>query len=276
VVTTGWNSATPDNPGKPTGMEHDFRDASRGERIQKVLASAGLGSRRSCEELISEGVVRVNGHLVADLPAWVDPKHDRITVRGKAIRQRTTQTYVMLFKPRGTICTNDDPEGRKRAIDLVKHPSHARLFPVGRLDQDSSGLLLMTDDGELAQKLTHPSHEVARTYEIIVKGRVEESDIARLRRGIFLSNGRTAKRASAERLQILRRDRDRTRMRLILREGRNRQIRRMLARLGFPVKKLQRTAMGTLNLKGLQPGQWRDLTTSELKALRRATGLDPK
>ncbi|MBG83761.1 MAG: pseudouridine synthase [Phycisphaerae bacterium] len=257
-------------------MEHDFRDASRGERIQKVLASAGLGSRRSCEELISEGVVRVNGHLVADLPAWVDPDQDRITVRGKAIRQRTARTYVMLFKPRGTICTNDDPEGRTRAIDLIKHPSKARLFPVGRLDQDSSGLLLMTDDGELAQKLTHPSHEVARTYEIIVKGRVEESDISRLRRGIFLSDGRTAKRASAERLQILRRDRDRTRMRLILREGRNRQIRRMLARLGFPVKKLQRTAMGTLNLKGLQPGQWRDLTTSELRALRRATGLDPK
>ena len=273
-MTTGWNSESPERTGKPTGMEHDFRDASRGERIQKVLASAGLGSRRSCEELISEGVVRVNGHLVADLPAWVDPKHDRITVRGKAIRQRTAQTYVMLFKPRGTICTNDDPEGRTRAIDLVKHPSRARLFPVGRLDQDSSGLLLLTDDGELAQKLTHPSHEVARTYEIIVKGRVEESDIARLRRGIFLSDGRTAR--SCRTVQILRRDRDRTRMKLILREGRNRQIRRMLARLGFPVKKLQRTAMGTLNLKGLQPGQWRDLTAVELKALRRATGLDQK
>jgi len=275
-VTMGWNSASPDKSGKPTGMEHDFRDASRGERIQKVLASAGLGSRRSCEELISEGVVRVNGHLVADLPAWVDPKQDRITVRGKAIRKRTAQTYVMLFKPRGTICTNDDPEGRTRAIDLVNHPSRARLFPVGRLDQDSSGLLLLTDDGELAQKLTHPSHEVARTYEIVVKGRVEESDIARLRRGIFLSNGRKAKRASAEKLQIIRRDRDRTRMKLILREGRNRQIRRMLARLGFPVKRLQRTSMGTLNLKGLQPGQWRDLTFGELKALRRATGLDEK
>lgn len=183
--------------------------------------------------------------------------------------------YVMLFKPRGTVCTNDDPEGRTRAIDLVQHPSKARLFPVGRLDRDSSGLLLLTDDGGLAQRLTHPSHEVPRTYEISVRGRVEESDLARLRRGIFLSDGnRSAKRATAERLQILRRDRDRTRLKLVLREGRNRQVRRMLARLGFPVKRLQRTAMGTLNLRGLQPGQWRDLTVAELKAIRRAAGLD--
>ena len=275
TVTSGWSTESGNEPGKSPGVDHDFRDASRGERIQKVLASAGLGSRRRCEDLIAEGVVRVNGHLVADLPAWVDPTHDRITVRGKPIHRSTKHVYVMLFKPRGTLCTNDDPEGRTRAIDLVKHPSRARLFPVGRLDRDSSGLLLLTDDGELAQRLTHPSHEVARTYEISVRGRVEESDLARLKRGIFLSDGRhSARRASAERLQVLRRDRDRTRLRLVLREGRNRQVRRMLARLGFPVKRLQRTAMGTLNLKGLQPGQWRDLTVSELKALRQGVGLD--
>ena len=270
-MSTGWNKETPATPPDHGGHQHDFRDASRGERIQKVLASSGLGSRRHCEVLIAEGVVRVNGHLVADLPAWVDPKHDRITVRGRPIRQSTAHVYVMLFKPRGVVCTNDDPEGRTRAIDLVRHPSQARLFPVGRLDRDSSGLLLLTDDGELAQKLTHPSHEVPRTYEINVRGTVEESDLARLRRGIFLSDGQhSARRATAERLQILRRDRTRTQLRLVLREGRNRQVRRMLSRLGFPVKRLQRTAMGPLKLRDLKPGQWRDLTHSELKALNQA------
>ena len=273
-MTTGWNIESPesDDPqgGNRGGREHDFRDASRGERLQKILAAAGIGSRRNCEKIIAEGAVRVNGHLVAELPAWADPKHDRITVNGRAIRQPSAHVYVMLFKPRGIICTNDDPEGRRRAIDLVNHPSRARLFPVGRLDQESSGLLLLTDDGELAQRLTHPSHEVTRTYEISVRGHVEESDLNRLRRGIFLSDGRhSARRASAEKLQVLRRDRSRTNLRLVLREGRNRQVRRMLARLGFPVKRLQRVAMGPLKLRDLQPGQWRDLTHSELKALQR-------
>ena len=165
---------------------HDYTDAERGPRLQKVLAAAGIGSRRGCEELIELGDVKVNGQVVKDLPAWVDPQNDRITVAGARIEPAVRNIYIMLFKPRGVITTNDDPEGRRRAIDLVQHPSGTRLFAVGRLDLDSSGLLLLTNDGELANRLTHPRYGVHRTYEVTVRGSLSQDEVKELERGIYL------------------------------------------------------------------------------------------
>jgi len=250
----------------------------KGLRIQKLMAEAGVASRRECERLIEDGHVAVNGTVVRTLPIWVVPGRDRVTVRGKPVLPVNQLVYVMFFKPRGVICSNDDPEGRTRAIDLVRHPSKARLYPVGRLDLDSSGLLLLTNDGELAERLTHPRYEVHKTYEVLVRGRIEESQIKRLRTGVFLADRRGADRRRASRtlqsrLKILKQDRERTRLLIELREGRNRQVRRMLAHLGHPVKRLRRVRMGPLALKGLRPGQWRDLLPQEIEALRRAAGL---
>jgi pseudouridine synthase len=261
------------------GAAHEFADDSRGPRLQKVLAEAGVASRRACEELIEAGHVRVNGHLVAALPAWVDPINDHITVDGRRIKTREPHVYIMLFKPRGVVSTNSDPEGRPRAIEFVDHPSKARLYPVGRLDMDSSGLLLFTNDGELANRLTHPKHEVHKIYEVLVSGALEEDDVRKLEAGIFLNERRTSKgarggiRTAPSRLRLKKRDRDRTLLSMELGEGRNRQIRRMMARLGHQVKKLRRVQMGPLKLRGLQPGQWRELTAEELKSLRRAARL---
>lgn len=259
--------------------QHEFTNDQRGPRLQKVLAEAGVGSRRACEEFIEQGLVRVNGHLVSTLPAWVDPRSDHITVDGRHIRTHQPHVYVMLFKPRGVVTTTDDPEGRPHVSAFVQHPSKARLYPVGRLDMDSSGLLLMTNDGELANRLTHPRHEVHKTYEVLVSGALEEKDVRKLESGLFLNERRVSKgeragvRTSPSRLKLKKRDRDRTLLTMELKEGRNRQIRRMMARLGHNVKKLRRVQMGPLKLHGLQPGQWRELTPIELKSLRRAAGL---
>jgi pseudouridine synthase len=258
---------------------HEFADDSRGPRLQKVLAEAGVGSRRACEELIEQGLVRVNGHLVSTLPAWVDPGRDHITVDGKRIKTHEPHVYIMLFKPRGVVTTTHDPEGRPCALDLIEHPSKARLYPVGRLDMDSSGLLLLTNDGELANRLTHPRHEVHKIYEVLVSGALEEDDVRRLENGLFLNEHRPDRgkrggvRTTPSRLTLKKRDRDRTLLSMELGEGRNRQIRRMMARLGHNVKKLRRVQMGPLKLRGLQPGHWRELTYDELKSLRRAAGM---
>lgn len=257
---------------KRRSRTHPYTDKSRGIRLQKALAEAGVASRRACEELIEDGLVSVNGDLVDTLPAWVDPTEDRITVDGRPIKRSRRNIYVMLFKPRGTVSTNSDPEGRRRAIDLVNHPDRPRLFPVGRLDADSSGLLLLTNDGTFANRLTHPRYGIHKGYEVTVSGRLEQADIERLEKGIFLTGRNQAggRRTSRSRLTIIKRDRDRTLLYMELREGRNRQIRRMLAQLGYPVKKLRRVRMGPLGLKGLSPGQWRELSAGELSSLRRA------
>jgi len=273
MTASGWKSRS--GP-KKSGGGHAFTDAARGRRLQKILAEAGLGSRRACEELIESGVVTVNGHVVDRLPAWVDPHRDVVTVNGRRIRAAQEHVYVMLFKPRGIVCTNDDPEGRKRVIDLVSHPSRARLYPVGRLDADSSGLLLLTNDGEMANRLTHPRYGVHKVYEVTVAGVLDEAAVQKLERGVFLSDRystrgrRPGRKTSRSRLKLLRPARDRTMLLMELREGRNRQVRRMLLHVGHKVRKLRRVQMGPLKLKGLRPGQWRELTPQELAALRKA------
>lgn len=260
----------------PESSKDPLRDASRGERLQKILAQAGVASRRACEELIAAGAVSVNGRLVESLPAWADPALDEIVVEGRRLPKPDRRIYIMLNKPRRCVCTCDDPGGRRTVVDLVTHPYASRLFPVGRLDFDTSGLLLLTNDGEFANRLTHPRFGVEKTYRVKVRGRVEDETIARLLKGVHLAerrDGRTvgASRASAAGVQILRRDQTRTMMDLTLKEGRNRQVRRLLADLGHPVVRLERVRVGPVKLKGLRRGEWRELSREELASLRRAS-----
>ena len=257
---------------KPT---HSFIDASRGTRIQKVIADAGLASRREAESMITQGLVRVNGELIDALPAWVDPSRDRITVDGRLLRPPEQHVYVMLHKPPGFVCTSSDPEGRRLVTDLVEHPSRVRLYSVGRLDFDSSGLLLMTNDGEFANRLTHPRYEVYKEYELMVKGSLGPEDVDRLEEGIFSPAEKTpGSRPQESHLKILRRDGERTVLTMELREGSNRQIRQLMADLGHPVKRMRRTRMGPVRLRGLAVGAWRDLTHSELSQLRQEAFAD--
>ena len=257
-----------------------FSDKSRGIRIQKALAEAGIDSRRHCEQLIDERRVSVNGTIIDSLPAWVDPASDRIEVDGHPIRKRKaeqadTHYYVMLNKPTNVVSTNSDPYERMRAIDLVTLPGKPRLFCVGRLDAESTGLLLLTNDGDLANHLTHPRYEVHKTYEVVVKGSLDAAGVAALQRGIVLHDRRrkTAERTEPVRLKLIKRDRDRTHLLMEMREGRNRQIRRMMAALDHPVRHLKRVSLGPLRLSGVALGEWRMLRAAEVSALRKAAGV---
>lgn len=222
--------------------------------------------------MILAGEIEVDGETVATLPCLVDPKTARISVRGMTLAPPAASRTVMVFKPRGVVCTSSDPHRRRRAIDIVPHRPGERLYAVGRLDVDSSGLLLLTNDGELANRLTHPRYGVHKGYEVMVEGRIDEAAIEKLKRGVFLPHRRRdgGSKASAAELKVLRRDRDRSVLYVQLSEGRNRQIRRMLERLGHEVKRLRRISMGPLTLTGLRPGQWRELLPSELESLERA------
>ncbi len=257
-----------------------YSDKTRGIRIQKALAEAGIDSRRHCEELIEERRVSVNGIFIESLPAWVDPVKDRIEVDGHPIRKRKTDRpvdhfYVMLNKPTNVVSTNADPYGRRRAIDLVVLPGAPRLFCIGRLDADSTGLLLLTNDGELANRLTHPRYEVHKMYEVVIKGSLDPEGVAALQRGLVLYDRKRnkAERTEGVRLKLLKRDRDRTHLLMELREGRNRQIRRMMAALEHPVRKLKRVGLGPLKLSGVAAGQWRMLRATEVSSLRKAAGM---
>ncbi|MEQ9616509.1 MAG: pseudouridine synthase [Phycisphaerales bacterium] len=255
--------------------ENDKPSDGKGERLQKVLAAAGVGSRRACEELIESGEVSVNGRQITELPAFVDPDNDEIKVRGRRIRGEQRHVYVMLYKPRHTVTTLEDPDGRRTVADIVKHPSVDRLFPVGRLDYDTMGLLLLTNDGELANRLTHPRYGITKTYRAVVKGSLDDKAIEDLERGIFLAHRKEGKTEGARKsmpvgIRLVRRDRDRTILDLTLREGRNREVRRLMAKAGCPVRKLTRIEMGPLKLKGLRLGEWRELSRVELATLRRS------
>ena len=248
-------------------------------RLHKLLAQCGVGSRRRCEELIQKGAVLINGEPLMEFPAWVDPETDRIEVEGKRIEAKERKIYVMLYKPKNTVTTLSDPEGRRTVTELVEHPAGVRLYPVGRLDYDTLGLILMTNDGELANRLTHPRYGVHKTYRAIVRGSLSDDDVEKLREGIVLAQRKAGKTVGAERLgateiEIIRREPTRTILQLTLTEGRNRQVRRILAAVGCHVKKLTRVRVGPVSLKGLQIGEWRELTLQEIRSLRRAS--DPK
>ena len=273
------------------------------ERLQKVLADAGIASRRDCEQLVFEGRVRVNGRSVRELPCWVRAAGDLIEVDGEIVgmptslarRERSPRTrlYLMLHKPKGVITTAHDPEGRANVVGMVARavPPGERVYPVGRLDADSTGLVLLTNDGELTARLTHPRHGVLKTYQVTVAGTATPEQIERLRKGMFLATpeaiartkagggGAGARRATFEAVRILERRIDRSRggstlLSVTLREGQNREIRRLLARVGLKVRRLERVAVGELKLGSLPYGMFRALRPQEVEALRAAAGLD--
>ena len=234
------------------------------QRLQKVLAAAGVDSRRKCEELILEGVVCVNRKTVDKLPAFVDPDKDIITVNGKKIRA-ASKVYYILNKPKGVLCTNRDPQGRKKAIDLIH--TKERIFCIGRLDADTTGLIILTNDSELSNRLTHPRYGIAKTYVVRIKGEIKPEQIEKLKKGIWLAEGRTS-RAS---VKILKRRHTESIIEITIRQGLNRQIRRMLAKVGLPVKSLTRTKIGRLAIRGLGISKSRPLTKSEVTYLKKAT-----
>ncbi|MCE5302818.1 MAG: rRNA pseudouridine synthase [Planctomycetaceae bacterium] len=233
------------------------------ERLQKVLAAAGLGSRRQCEELITTGRVEVDRRVVTELGTRVDPDSQQIRVDGVALT-RPKLVYYAVNKPAGVLCTNRDPSGRPRVVDLVPE-RNARLFTVGRLDLHSDGLILVTNDGELANRLTHPRYGVSKTYRVVVAGHPERDVLARLTQGVHLAEGV----ARAERVTVKSQRKDSTILEMVLREGKNREIRRILARVGHKVERLTRIAVGPVRLASLPSGQWRRLTREEVAALRR-------
>jgi 23S rRNA pseudouridine2605 synthase len=233
------------------------------ERLQKVMASAGVASRRECEELILQGLVSVNGRVVDELPAFVDPEADIVTVGGRRIRRREP-VYFLLNKPKGVICTCDDPQHRPKATDLV--PPGARVFCVGRLDADTTGLIILTNDAELTDLLTHPKYKVPKTYVASVAGRVESDALQKLRTGVWLAEGKTAQ----ANVKVLKSGRNGSLLEVTVEQGLNRQVRRMLAKVGLPVQSLKRTRIGPLKLQGLGVGRFRPLTKAEVVSLKRA------
>ncbi|MGC8787206.1 MAG: pseudouridine synthase [Anaerolineae bacterium] len=237
------------------------------ERLHKVLARAGVASRRKCEELIVAGRVRVNGEVVSTLGSKVDPERDRIEVDGKSIILPHKHVYLMLNKPAGYVCTAYDPQGRPTIMDLI--PQDKRLYPVGRLDMDSEGLVLLTDDGDLTHRLTHPSHEHEKEYYVLVEGHPEPQILQRLREGIALDDGFTW---PAD-VTVLGRDSGGTWLRFVIHEGRKRQLRRMCRAVGYPVRRLIRVRIGPLRLGNLPSGQYRPLTEEECTLLKQTAGL---
>ena len=243
------------------------------ERLQKVLAAAGVASRRKSEEIILQGRVTVNRKVVTQLGTKVDPERDEIRVDGERIQIGSRRIYIILNKPQGVLSTMEDDRGRSALGDLVSVP--ARLYPVGRLDADSEGLILLTDDGELANLLTHPRYMHQKEYRALVNGHPSEKTLDAWRRGVLLDDSLTA----PARVGIVKSERDSTLLRIEMREGRKRQIRRVAALLGHPVRELRRVALGPLQLGSLASGQWRYLTDREigqLQSLKRRSKGDRK
>jgi 23S rRNA pseudouridine2605 synthase len=280
-ITSRRSPAVSPIAAKPTGASMrttrsrhapDKGSADGLERLQKVLASAGLGSRRSCEELITTGRVEVDRQIITQLGTRVDPLKQQIRVDGERLPNPQRVVYL-LNKPVGVVTTNYDPSGRPRVVDLV--PGEQRLFAIGRLDRMSEGLILMTNDGDLANLLAHPRYGVEKKYHVQVAGVPSQEALDKLRRGISLAEGK----ARAQRVDVRSQHKQSAVLEMVLDEGKNREIRRMLAQLGHKVHQLKRVQVGTLSLGNLLPGQWRQLAWSEIDALRRAAeaviGKDP-
>jgi pseudouridine synthase len=239
------------------------------ERLQKVLANAGVASRRKCEEMIAAGRVSVNGRVVTQLGTRVDPDRDEIAVDGEVIRLEK-KLYILLHKPRGYISDTDDTADKRPALDLI--PFKERLYPAGRLDANSEGLLFLTNDGELAHHLTHPRYEHEKEYLALVVGDPDESVLLRLRKGIWFEGerfraDRVERAARHQRFGVA--DHGETWLKIVLHEGKKRQIRHMCAAVGHPVLRLIRVRMGPLELGRLRAGEWRAVTTKELTQLHK-------
>jgi len=260
------------------------------ERIQKVLANAGVASRRNVEEMVLQGRITVNGKTVGALPVLIDPEKDRVTVDGENVRLGRRggraggdghaggggpgagpRLYLLLNKPKGVYSTNVAQGEQVRAIDLLPPDLPGRVYPVGQLDADSRGLLLLTNDGELTNQLTHPRYGVPKTYRAVVDGEVRPQTIQEMERGVWLADERTGTGAKTGRshIKVVRSSREKSVLEITIREGRNPQVRRTLAKLGHKVRDLMRVKMGPLTLHGLAVGHVRSLTPREVKELRR-------
>lgn len=237
------------------------------ERLQKVLAQAGVASRRKCEEIILEGRVKVNGVVAQELGTKVDPMRDRIEVDGNPIRSEN-KVYIVMNKPRGVVTTASDPQGRQTVLDLLEDISE-RVYPIGRLDLDTAGLLLLTNDGTLANGLMHPSGEIHKVYRAWVKGVISGEKLKRLATGVELEDGMTA----PAQVRKIEEGTNETLIELTIHEGRNRQVRRMCEAVGHPVKSLMRTQLSYLKLGRLRYGEWRHLTPVEIERLYAAAGI---
>ena len=258
-----------DDFGYPDGEDRDsLTDVPGGVRLQKVLAEAGIGSRRHCEEMIGAGRVEVDGQTVRRFGARVDPEHQVIRVDGRRIPAKPGLVYLALNKPAGVLTSMSDPRGRPTIADYLGDRGE-RLFHVGRLDYDTEGLMLLTNDGELAHRLAHPSFEVAKTYLAEIAGPVPKDLSRRLQAGVELEDGV----AAADRFRLVDRSGHRALVEITLHEGRKHIVRRMLAEVDHPVSRLLRTTVGPIKLGGLRPGATRDLTTREIGELYAAVGL---
>ncbi|MEA2574870.1 MAG: rRNA synthase [Chloroflexia bacterium] len=265
-------------PGVPS-EPRDRHDPTSSERLQKILAQAGIASRRAAEELIAAGRVTVNGEVVKEMGVRADPATDTIAVDGKPLKLNTGTgqaqkfVYIALNKPLGVVSTVKDPEGRPTVMTLLASAKLTeqglRLYPVGRLDTDSTGLLLLTNDGDLTFRLTHPRYEVDKEYHVIVRGRPTGEALNKLREGVMIEGGLTA----PAKIDVLSRTEGNTSLRITIREGRKRQVRLMCAAVGHPVIELTRVRFGPIELGDLQPGKWRNLAVHEAHALRKAVKL---
>ncbi|MBW3670791.1 MAG: rRNA pseudouridine synthase [Acidobacteria bacterium] len=244
------------------------------ERLQKIIAAAGIASRREAEELIREGQVTVNGQVVRELGSKADPEHDHVKVRNKLITRPEPKRYILLNKPREVMTTSSDPEGRQTVIQMLKGVKE-RVFAVGRLDYQSEGLLILTNDGELANLLTHPKFGCEKTYHVKVKGLPEDSSLQKLRKGITIE-GRKTRPCQIEKMRTTgkRHDPNNTWLEIRLREGRTQQIRKMFRLVGNPVQRLRRVAISSVEDPKLAYGEWRDLTDEEVARLRHSAA-DP-
>jgi 23S rRNA pseudouridine2605 synthase len=255
---------------KPQSKPAEAAAPGDGQRLQKVMAAAGVGSRRDCEQLIVDGRVTIDGKVAKELGTRVDPQTQEIRLDGEIISVQRHQ-YFAVYKPVGLVCTNDDPAGRPRVIDLIP-PMAERLFTVGRLDLSSEGLMLVTNDGELANRLAHPRYGVHKTYHVLVAGRPEIDELNKMKEGVHLAEG-VVRVADVRIRQELKAS---TLLEIVLAEGKNREIRRLLARSGHKVMRLKRVSLGPLRLKDLEPGEIRRLNAEELRELREASKHETK
>jgi 23S rRNA pseudouridine2605 synthase len=231
------------------------------ERVQKILANMGYGSRRNCEELISAGRVKVNGKVIS-LGDKADSEIDRIELDGKTVKDRAEKVYIALYKPRKYLSVIDENDDRPNVRDIIGIKQH--VFPIGRLDFDSEGLILLTNDGDLANKMTHPRYGHEKEYHVEVKGRPDEEQLAIWRRGVVLEDGY---RTQAARVDVMRSTNDTSWLLIVMKEGRKRQIREIGGRLGLPVYRIKRVRIGTIKLGNMKAGDWRHLTKQEVAAL---------
>jgi 23S rRNA pseudouridine2605 synthase len=237
-------------------------------RLNKLLSQSGVASRRAADELIRQGRVEVNRQVVSALGTKADPARDEIRIDGRRLKAVPARRYLLLNKPRGVVSTRSDPQGRTTVVDLVTRAGIGGYFyPVGRLDFDSEGLIILTNDGEFAERVTHPRYELDRTYEALVEGVPDERDLARLRRGLEIDGRRTLP-AKARLVRVMRaRGGEQALVEIAIREGRHRQVRRMCDAIAHPVERLRRTRIGSVTSQGLGPGELRDLTPAELRSL---------